>query len=441
MQQSFITSACSPTTPFPLNNLPYGIFSRNSTVDSTPAVCVAIGDHVLDLSSLSSLFPQIFTGPHLPAPTAHSVFSTPSLNAFLALGKPAWLEARAALQDALSISPQRCPDLKNATAEQHAELLPLHQHVTMHLPAEIRDYTDFYSSKQHATNVGTMFRGPENALPPNWLHMPIAYHGRASSVVKSGTAIRRPCGQLRPDPASPPSFGPCRLLDFELEMAALIGGPANQLGDRVRVEHAGDRVFGFTLMNDWSARDIQKWEYVPLGPFGAKNFATTISPWVVTLEALEPFRKPPQEQVPQILDYLKAGPDVRGHCTYDIHLEVLLQTEAKETPSKICTSNFCNLYWTVAQQLAHHSVTGCNMQPGDLVASGTISGTESSSFGSMLELSWKGSKKIELVNSKAAEKRTFLQDGDTVYLRGEAKGDGFVVGFGECSGQILPAFG
>lgn len=376
MQPSFVKSAWDADCPFPLNNLPYGIFSRKDGPDTSPSVCVAIGDHVLDLAALASRFPEIFPGPLLPASTAKAVFSTPSLNSFLALGKPAWLESRAAVQDALSATPVRQSVLKDAGEQAHAELLPLQSGVHMHLPAEIGDYTDFYSSLSHARNVGTMFRGPENALPPNWLHMPIGYHGRASSVVVSGTPITRPCGQLRGDPAVPPTFGPCRLLDFELEMAALVGGPPNPLGKRVPISEAGDRIFGFTVMNDWSARDIQKWEYVPLGPFGAKNFGTTISPWVVTLEALEPFREKPQEQNPEVLPYLQGTEDMRGHCTYSIDLEVKLQSAAGEPSSTICRSNFKHLYWTVAQQIAHHTVTGCNMQPGDLIASGTISGEE-----------------------------------------------------------------
>lgn len=274
------------------------------------------------------------------------------------------------------MSPKKFPDLKEASSDQLAQLLLPQEHVSMHLPAKIGDYTDFYSSKQHATNVGTMFRGAQNALPPNWLHMPIGYHGRSSSIVLSGTTVRRPCGQLLPKSSQSPTFAPCQLLDFELEMAAFLGGPSNEPGDRITIEEAGDRIFGFTLMNDWSARDVQKWEYVPLGPFGAKNFATTISPWVVTLEALLPFRESPTPQSPDVLQYLQAGENVRGHCTYNIELEVSLQTQAGETPSTICRSNFRNLYWTVAQQLTHHSVTGCNMQPGDLIASGTISGPD-----------------------------------------------------------------
>lgn len=373
MQPSFVASACDASCPFPLNNLPYGVFSQK---DTSPSVCVAIGDRVLDLAKLASRLPEIFPGPLVTATTAGTIFSEATLNAFLALGKPAWLEVRAALQDALSAAPKRHSGLKEAGKDMQAELMPLQSDVTMHLPAKIGDYTDFYSSLNHARNVGTMFRGPENALPPNWLHMPIGYHGRASSVVVSGTPVTRPCGQLRPNPEAPPVFAPCRLLDFELEMATLIGGPENELGKRIPMNEAGDRIFGFSLMNDWSARDIQKWEYVPLGPFGAKNFATTISPWIIPLEALESFKQEPQTQDPEVLPYLRGESSMRGHCTYNIDLTVKLQSTAGELPSTVCRSNFKNLYWTVAQQITHHAVTGCNMQPGDLIASGTISGED-----------------------------------------------------------------
>lgn len=373
MQPSFVASACDASCPFPLNNLPYGVFSQK---DTSRSVCVAIGDRVLDLAKLASRLPEIFPGPLVTAKTAGTIFSEATLNAFLALGKPAWLEVRVALQDALSAAPKRQSGLKEAGKDMQAELMPLQSDVTMHLPAKIGDYTDFYSSLNHARNVGTMFRGPENALPPNWLHMPIGYHGRASSVVVSGTPVTRPCGQLRPNPEAPPVFAPCRLLDFELEMATLIGGPENELGKRIPMNEAGDRIFGFSLMNDWSARDIQKWEYVPLGPFGAKSFATTISPWIIPLEALEPFKQEPQAQDPEVLPYLRGESSMRGHCTYNIDLTVKLQSVARELPSTVCRSNFKNLYWTVAQQITHHTVTGCNMQPGDLIASGTISGED-----------------------------------------------------------------
>ena len=371
MQPSFVESANSATAPFPLNNLPYGIFSQGS---EPPRIGVAIGDHILDLSLLSSSFPTLFADPIFPSTTAEDVLSKPTLNAFLALSRPVWQHVRSILQDVLSESPvQR--DLIDADEQAKQKLLPLQSAVTMHLPAHVGDYTDFYSSIAHATNVGTMFRGPENALPAAWLHMPIGYHGRASSVIVSGTPVRRPVAQLRPDPSAPPVFAPCKLFDFELEMAVLIGGAENGLGDRVSIEEAGDRVFGFMLMNDWSARDVQKWEYVPLGPFGAKNLGTSVSPWVVPLEALEPFKVGlPERKVP-ILPYLDGSDALRANCLYDVDLTVAIQTGSEE-PSVVTKSNLKHLYWTVAQQVTHHTVTGCNLRPGDLIASGTISGED-----------------------------------------------------------------
>lgn len=302
---------------------------------------------------------------------------------------------------------------------------------TMHLPAKIGDYTDFYSSIHHATNVGIMFRGKENALMPNWKHIPVGYHGRASSVVVSGTDIRRPYGQTLPVDGADPVFGPCRLLDFELEMAFFVGGPPTKLGDRVPIEEASKRVFGFVVMNDWSARDIQKWEYVPLGPFTAKNLGTSISPWVVTVAALEPFLVDnfPQDPVP--FPYLRQT----EKFNFDIKLEVDLKP-TNGPATTICYSNYQNLYWTAAQQLTHHTVTGCNVNPGDLLASGTISGEASDSFGSMLELSWKGTKTIQL---KGGETRKFIQDGDEITMRGYCKNGDVRIGFGSVSGKLLPA--
>jgi len=300
------------------------------------------------------------------------------------------------------------------------------------LPATIGDYTDFYSSREHATNVGTMFRGAENALMPNWLHLPVGYHGRSSSVVISGTDLVRPKGQIKPDDA-PLYFGPSQLLDFELEMAVFVG-PGNKLGQPIPISEAENHIFGFVLMNDWSARDIQKWEYVPLGPFGGKNFGTTISPWVVTLEALEPFRVASPIQDPKPLDYLVDSSGT-GNDTYDIKLEVTLKPATTDSEFVLARSNFKYLYWSAKQQLTHHSVTGCNMRPGDLVASGTISGPTPDSYGSMLELCWKGTKPITLPNG---EIRKFLRDGDTVNLRGKCEKESIRIGFGPCSGKILP---
>jgi fumarylacetoacetase len=303
----------------------------------------------------------------------------------------------------------------------------------MHLPALIGDYTDFYSSREHATNVGTMFRGAANALMPNWLHLPVGYHGRSSSVVISGTQIHRPQGQLCPDETKPPVFGPCNLLDFELETAFFVG-PGNDLGKPININEANNHIFGMVLMNDWSARDIQKWEYVPLGPFTAKNYGTTISPWVVTMEALAPFLcEGPKQTEPETLPYLRDSEP----GSYDIQLQVSIKPEKLNESFSVTKSNFKHMYWSMKQQLTHHTISGCNMRPGDLLGSGTISGPTPDSYGSMLELCWKGSKTVPL--GESGETRKFIQDGDTVIMTGFCQGQGYRIGFGECSGQILPA--
>jgi fumarylacetoacetase len=301
----------------------------------------------------------------------------------------------------------------------------------MQLPARIGDYTDFYSSYHHAHNVGTMLRGPENALMPNWKWLPVAYHGRASSIVVSGADVRRPHGQIKPPDADAPIFGPSRSFDYELETAFFIG-PGNALGEPIPIDHATDHIFGLVLMNDWSARDVQAWEYQPLGPFLAKNFCTSISPWVVTLEALEPFRKPLPPQDPEPLPYLRAA----HNFTYDIQLQACLQTPSMTTPHVVTRTNFQNLYWSIAQQLAHHTVNGCNLQPGDLLASGTISGATEESRGCMLELTWRGANPLTLPDG---ETRKWLEDGDNLTIMGWAQGDGYRVGFGDVTGRVLPA--
>ncbi|ELU14609.1 hypothetical protein CAPTEDRAFT_180564 [Capitella teleta] len=409
----------NPDSHFPIQNLPYGVFSTPDNPQHR--IGVAIGDQILDLSVVKHLF----NGPCLNG--NQDVFSQPVLNDFMGLGHDAWKEARARLQELLGVS---CEELKGNVDLRSRALVSMSS-ATMHLPAKIGDYTDFYSSIHHATNVGIMFRGKENALMPNWRHLPVGYHGRASSVVVSGTPIRRPLGQQRPDETQPPVFGPCKLFDIELEMAFFTGGPANKLGEPIPIEKAHEHIFGMVVMNDWSARDIQKWEYVPLGPFGGKNLGTSISPWIVTMEALEPFTTANFNQDPKPLPYLQHA----DNYNFDINLEVSLKVPEVEAPATICKSNYKYLYWTPKQQLAHHTITGCNVNPGDLMASGTISGEQPHEFGSMLELCWKGTKTIAVGDTT----RKFLKDGDEVIMTGFCEGDGFRVGFGECTGKVLPA--
>jgi fumarylacetoacetase len=397
----------SPDSHFPLQNLPYGVFSPKD--GGKPRVGSRIGDFVLDLAACESI---------LPVPKG--TFSQASINAFMALGRPVWKEVRAVLQGLLSGEDNSLPEKSLFSMDE----------VVLHLPVEIGDYTDFYSSKEHASNVGIMFRGKDNALMPNWLHMPIAYHGRSSSIVLSGTDIHRPTGQTKAADNPLPSFEPSREMDFELEVGFFVS-KGNELGKPISVEDAYEHIFGMVLVNDWSARDIQRWEYQPLGPFLSKNLATSISPWVVTLEALEPFRCPSPVQEPQPLPYLQA----KGDFSYDIQLEVSLQSNSMAEPQVISRSNYRYLYWNMAQQLAHHTVTGCNMRTGDLLASGTISGSSPDSYGSLLELTWRGEKPIPL---SSGETRSFLQDHDRLSISGWAQGDGYRIGFGEVTGKLLP---
>ena len=418
-------------TGFGLDHLPYGVFSTAD--DPFERVGVRVGDRVVDLAYLEA------QGLIAPAGAGRApVFDGP-LNAFMALGPDAWAALRGRLQDLLRADGP--DDLRASETHRREALVPLAE-VEMHLPAEIGDYTDFYSSRQHATNVGTMFRGPENALMPNWLHLPVGYHGRASSVVPSGTDVVRPRGQLRPDDSAPPTFGPSKLLDIELELGFFVGA-GNDLGTPIPIAEAGDHVFGFALVNDWSARDIQKWEYVPLGPFLGKNFCTSVSPWVTPAAALAPFRisgepQSPEAGNPEILPYLRQ----EGPRALDVALEVRLETaamrEAGEAPAVVARSNTKYLYWSPEQQLAHHTVNGCNAQPGDLMASGTISGEEKGSYGSLLELTWRGTEPIEL---PSGETRRFLQDGDRVILAGVAERDGRRIALGEVEGRVVPAVG
>ena len=409
----------SNDTHFPIHNLPYGVFKPKP--DGSSRIGVAIGEFILDLSVLED------KGLLKNSSSEKNLFNRSSLNLFMSQDKKVWKEIRTQLQSLLSEENSTLKDNKELRQEAFIEM----QDVIMCLPVEIGDYTDFYSSKEHATNVGIMFRGKENALMPNWLHLPVAYHGRASSIVVSGTDIVRPKGQTKPADAENPIFGASKLMDFELEMGFFIG-KGNNLGNSISVDKAEEHIFGIVIVNDWSARDIQAWEYVPLGPFLAKNFATSISPWVVTLDALEPFRcaspKPEFEPLP----YLQS----KGDKTFDIQLHVYLQNEKLPEPFEICHSNFKYLYWNMPQQLAHHTVNGCNMQTGDLLASGTISGDTKESRGSMLEITWRGAEPIKLPNG---EERKFINDGDTVIMSAYCEGEGYRVGFGEVSGKILPA--
>lgn len=406
---SWVASANSPDTPFPLNNLPYGVFSTDGT---NPRCGVAIGDMILDLQAAEEAeLIDLGAGP---------VFDVPFWNEVMELGPDAWADLR---HQIVSI-------LKNASAKQGkaVDMLIPQADATMHMPFLVSEYTDFYAGRHHATNVGTMFRGAENALPPNWLHIPIGYNGRASSVVVSGTDVRRPWGQLKSPDHDVPAFLPCRRFDFELELGAIVGTASD---GPVTVDEADDMIFGYVLLNDWSARDIQAWEYQPLGPFQAKATATTISPWIVTKAALEPFRTATPAREFELLPHLR---DTKP-MLYNIDLTVDLAPSGK-TPTTITRTNYAEMYYSSAQQLAHHTTSGCPMNAGDLLGSGTISGAEKHERGSLLELSWGGKEPLTL---DTGETRTFIEDGDTITLTGTAQGDGYQIGFGTCTGTVQAA--
>ncbi len=416
--KSWVESANDSASDFLIQNLPFGIFSISA--DSSRAG-IAIGDQILDLSVVedAGLFDGIFS--------SAKVFNLPRLNEFLSLGKPTWHAVRSRLSELLRHDSAMIHD----NAALRAKALVAMADARMHLPVTIPGYTDFYSSKEHATNVGTMFRDPKNALLPNWLHMPIGYNGRASSVVVSGTPIRRPMGQLKLPDQENPIFAPCKKLDFELETAFIIG-TGNALGEPISVANTEDHIFGMVLMNDWSARDIQQWEYVPLGPFNAKTFGTSISAWIVTMEALEPFRLDGPTQEPAPLPYLEQT----SANNFDIELHVALKPGNAEKATTISRTNFKHMYWSMAQQLAHHTISGCNTQPGDLMGSGTISGATPDSLGSLLELSCNGKNPVALDDGTT---RTFIQDDDEIIIAGWSQGNGYRVGFGDVRGLILPA--
>lgn len=404
-------------SPFPIQNLPYGIFKYEN---KKPRIGVAIGDYVLDLAFLyrKGYLDNLFLN--------ENVFKSRSLNKFIALGRAYWTLTRNRISELLR---EDNLELRSKKEDVKEALIPISE-IEMLMPVDVPNYTDFYSSMEHATNVGKMFRPNGDALLPNWKHLPVGYHGRASSIVISGTPIKRPKGQTMPEGAEKPVFGPSKLLDFELEMGFIIG-KGNEMGTSITTEDAQSHIFGMVVFNDWSARDIQSWEYVPLGPFLSKNFASSISPWVVTMDALEPFKCAGPKQDPPVLPYLQ----FTGHQNFDIELEVYIKPERGE-PTLIVESNTRYLYWNVMQQLAHHTVGGCNMQIGDICASGTISGPKANSSGSLLELTWRGTKPITLNDGS---ERKFLQDGDTVIMRATCKKGNLKIGFGEVVGKIYPA--
>jgi len=424
--RSFVESANDGKTDFPIQNLPYGVGGRPG---EQPRAFVAIGDAALDLAvcSRAGYFKHI-------AVEAADVFARPALNEFLAFGPGVWRDVRERISEMLR---EDTPTLRDDAETRDAAIIP-RSDLEMGVPVLVGDYTDFYASIHHATNVGSMFR-PDNPLMPNYKHLPVGYHGRASSIMPTGAPVRRPMGQVMGPEDESPRFAPSRLLDYELEMGAVIG-VGNPLGQRVPVSEAFERIFGLLLVNDWSARDVQKWEYQPLGPFNAKNFATTVSPWIITLAALRPFHVDPPSRAPDdppLLDYL-VNP---GGGAYDVTLEVAIETEQMRRsgaePHVVSRGSFKDMYWTLGQMLAHHTSTGCNMRPGDVIASGTVSGPEESARGCLLELTWRGENPVRL---PSGEERTFLQDADAVILRGRCESEGAApIGFGECRAEILPA--
>lgn len=408
----------SENSDFPIQNIPFGVFL---TRDDIITIGTRIGDYAIDLGALHQL--GYFDG----IPLTDDIFLQDTLNDFISDGKKTWRLVRNRISEIFDIE-----NVALQTNEEHKKVVLFSMdEIEMQLPVQIGDYTDFYSSKEHATNVGTMFRNPDNALMPNWLHIPVGYHGRSSTIVPSGTPVHRPVGQTMPKAAEKPVFGPSKLVDFELEMA-FITTDANAMGEPIPIDEAEDYIFGMVLFNDWSARDIQKWEYVPLGPFLAKNFASSISPWIVTLDALEPFRVASPNQDPLPFPYLQQ----EGKHGFDIRLEVDIQPENGK-PTTVTKSNFKHLYWTMAQQLAHHTVNGCKVNSGDMMGSGTISGPTPDSYGSMLELAWQGTRPLKLNDGS---ERKFIEDNDTVILKGYCENNDLRIGFGEVATKLLPVF-
>ncbi len=415
--KSWIKSANDPKTHFPLQNLPFGV----ARFEGERSRCVTIlGDQIIDLAVLESA-QLLNTG------ASFNVFDKPHINDFMELGRDAWILVRKALIDLFAETGQRT--LRDNTKLREQAILPAHKAI-QHLPFKIAEYTDFYAGMQHAKNMGAILRGSES-LPANWLHIPIGYNGRASSIVVSGTPVVRPLGQTKSPDATSPSFGPTKRLDFELEIGAVIG-TGSTLGQPVTVEEADEMIFGYVLLNDWSARDIQGWEYQPLGPFQGKAFATSISPWVITALALEEFRKPVPERKQPLLPYLnESRPGL-----YDINLEIFMQPEGADRATRLSRTNYSHMYYSSAQQLCHHAIGGCKMNTGDLLGSGTISGPTPDEYGSLMELSWAGKEPFML---DTGETRSFIEDGDTLTLTGWAEGEDYLIGFGECSGKVLPS--
>ncbi len=403
---------------FPIQNIPFGVFL---TKEDVITIGTRIGDSAIDMGALQQL--GYFEGIEL----TDDIFMQDTLNDFISDGKKTWRLVRNRLADLFDVNN---PKLRDNNEHRDIIIFSINE-IEMLLPIQIGDYTDFYSSKEHATNVGKMFRDPANALLPNWLHIPVGYHGRSSSIIPSGIPIHRPMGQTLPNGENTPVFGPSRLVDFELE-TAFITTDANILGENIPINEAEDYIFGMVLLNDWSARDIQKWEYVPLGPFLAKNFASSISPWIVTMDALEAFRVKGPKQEPTPLPYLQQ----KGKHAYDINLEVYIEPE-NSTPSLVSKSNFKYMYWSMSQQLTHHTSNGCRVNSGDMMGSGTISGPTEDSFGSMLELTWGGQKPIKLNDGS---ERKFINDNDSVIMKGYCQNSSVRIGFGEVSSKLLPPY-
>ena len=420
MEKAASTFLQIPTnTDFTMHNIPFGVFHLKTELPMHARCASRIGDFILDLSMLFA------SGLLNLKTTSDNVFSKGSLNDFISLDNSEWAWVREQLQTLLATGSElACKEYMNKFVFKESDCVVL-------LPVTVGDYTDFYSSKNHAFNVGTMFRGPENALKPNWTWLPVGYHGRASSVVVSPAEFGRPSGQMKAKTATVPTFGKSKKMDFELEMVTVVGRN-NKLGEPVPIDQASDHIFGYLLMNDVSVRDVQAWEYIPLGPFTGKNCITVVSGWIVTAQALSPFKTPLPVQEPAPMPYLAE----KDHTSYDIPLQVLIETEKTTKPQLLATSNMKYLYWSPEQQLAHHTVTGCNLRVGDMLGSGTISGTQKNEFGSFLELSWNGKEIINITES--GEQRTFWEDGDTVLLKGTAEKGGVRVGFGECRAKLLP---